>query len=114
MLESCLCDYSDAYISVKGTITHVEQGADSAAIQVDRNNKQVTFKNSAPFNDCISKINNIQIEHAKDLDVVMPMYKSIKYSDNYSRITASSWQYDIDEPKNHIIDYNSFKFNVVL
>ena len=41
------------------------------------------FKNCAPFNNCISEINNTQIDTAKDIDIVMCMYNSIKYSDNY-------------------------------
>ena len=58
MLKSGLCDYSDAYILVKGTITLVGQGADAVAIQTERNNKQAISKNSAPFTNCITEINN--------------------------------------------------------
>ena len=56
MLKSSICDYSDVYILVKGTITLVGEGADAAAIQADGNNKHTIFKNSAPFNDCIRGI----------------------------------------------------------
>ena len=56
------------------------------------------FKNWAPFTDCISKINNTQIDNAKDIDIVMPMYKLIEYSDNYSKKSGSLWQYCKDIP----------------
>ena len=46
-------------------------------------NKKVMFKNSSPFTDCISEIINKEIDHAKDIDAVMPMYNLIEYSDNY-------------------------------
>ena len=71
MLKSSLCDYSDAYILVKGTITINERGADAAARQADERDKGVSFKNCAPFIDCISKINNTQIDNAKDIDTVI-------------------------------------------
>ena len=45
--------------------------------------KKVIFKNCAPFTDCISKINKIQVDIAKDTDIVMPMYNLIECSDNY-------------------------------
>ena len=70
MLKSSLCDYSDAYILVKKTITITGAGADAAARQADERNQGVIFKNCAPFTDCISEINNIQIDNAKDPDVV--------------------------------------------
>ena len=73
MLQSSLCEYSNAYILVKGIITLIGQGADAAEIQADRNNKQVIFKNSAPFTDCITEINNSELDNAKCLDVVMQM-----------------------------------------
>ena len=79
-LKSSLCDYSDAYILVKWTITIVGAGDTEAARQADRNDKRVIFKNCAEFNDCIREINNTQVDNAKDLDVVMPMYNLIEYS----------------------------------
>ena len=85
MLRSSLCDYSDAYILVSGTITITGAGADDAAKRLDERNKGVIFKNCAPFTDCISEINNTQIDNAKYIDVVMPMYNLIEYSDNYSK-----------------------------
>ena len=67
MLKSSLCDYSDAYILVKRTVL----ATDADTINAD---KEIIFKNCAPFTDCISKINNTQIDNAKDTDVVMIMY----------------------------------------
>ena len=72
MLRSSLCDYSDTYILVKGNITVNNTAADGAA--ANNTNKKVIFKNCAPFTNCISKINNTQVDNAKDIDIVMPMY----------------------------------------
>ena len=83
-----LCNYSD--ILVKGTITVRNTGA---AVAPNNRNKKVIFINCAPFTDCISEINNKEIDHAKDIDVVMPMYNLIEYQDNYSRTSRSLWQY---------------------
>ena len=91
MLRSSLCDYSDAYILVKGNIT-VNNTADNGAA-ANNTNKKVIFKNCVPFTSCISKINNTQIDNAKYIDIVMPMYNLIEYSDNYSKTTGSLWQY---------------------
>ena len=77
-----LCDYSDACIVVKGDII-VTDPNDA------KRNKRVAFKNSAPFINCISKINGVQIDNAEDLDVVMPMYNLIKCSKNYRKTTGS-------------------------
>ena len=78
MLRSDLCDYSDAYIVLKRTIT--VNNPDNA-----KGNKAVTFKNNAPFINCISKINGAKIDNAEDLDVVMPMYNLLEYSKNYKK-----------------------------
>ena len=96
MLKSSLCDYSDVYILVKGTITV----NNTAAQGFDANNtsKKVIFKNCAPFTNCISEINNTQIDNAEDIDIVMPMYNLIEYSDNYAKTTGSLWQYCKDIP----------------
>ena len=69
MLKSSLCDYSDAYVIVVGTITNDGAGADDNEKRVDEINKGVIFKNCPPFTDWINEINNAQINHAKDLDV---------------------------------------------
>ena len=90
MLKSILCDYSDSYILVKGTITVNNTGTAAAP---NNRNKKLIFKNYAPFTNCISKINNTQIDNAKDIDIVMPMYNLIEYSDNYSKASGSLCQY---------------------
>ena len=79
MLRSNLCDYADAYILVKGTITITGAGDDAAARQADERDKGVTFKNCVPFTKCISRINNTEIDNAKDIDIVMPMYNLIEF-----------------------------------
>ena len=96
MLKSSLCDYSDAYILVKGIITVNNTAAQGAA--ANNTNKKVIFKNCAPFTNCISEINNTQIDNATDIDIVMPMYNLIEYSDNYAKTTGSLWQYCKDIP----------------
>ena len=68
------------YILVKGTIAVTNTGT---AVAPNNRNKKVIFKNCAPFTYCISEINNKEIDHAKKIDVVMPMYNLIEYSDNY-------------------------------
>ena len=112
MLKSSLWDYSDAYILVKGKITIAGAGNDAAARQADEKNKGAVFKNCAPFINCISEINNRQIDNAKDIYIVMPMYNLIEYSDNYEKTTGSLWQYFRDEPvddDDDIEDSKSFK-----
>ena len=89
MLKSSLCDYSDAYILVKQTITITGERANAAARQADERNKGVILKHCVTFNNCIGEISNTQIDNAKDLDVAMPMYNLIEYSDNYSKTTKS-------------------------
>ena len=89
MLKSSLCNYRDVYILVKGTITITGARADAAARQADERDKGVAFKNCAPFINCISEINNTQVDNAKDIDIVMPMYNLIEYSDNYAKTSGS-------------------------
>ena len=100
ILRSDLCDYSDAYIVVKGTIT-----------VTDPNNanydKRLAFKNNAPFNSCISKIKNTFIDNAKDLDIVIIMYNLLEYSKNYGKTTGSLWNYYRDEPNSGIGSRNN-------
>ena len=96
MLRSSLCDYSDAYILVKGNITVNNTAADGAA--ANNTNKKVIFKNCAPFTNCIKKINNTQIDNAEYIDLVMPVYHLIEYSGNYSKTSGSLWQYSKDMP----------------
>ena len=109
MLRSSLWDYSDRYILVKIPKNLTEQGPNVAVIQDDKNNKQVIFKNSAPFTISTTQINNTQIEDAKDFEVVILMYDLIEYSNNYSVTTASLWQYHKHEPKSLITYSSSFK-----
>ena len=90
MLRSSLCDYGDAYILVKGTITFAP--VPPAAANSNDNEKEVAFKNCVPFTDCISEINNTQIDKAKYIDVIMPMYNLIGYSDNYSKTSGRLWK----------------------
>ena len=83
MLRPSLCDYSDSYILVKGNITVNNTAA------ANNTNKKVIFKNCAPFNTRISKINNTQIDNAEYIDIVMPIYNLIEYSDNYSKTSGT-------------------------
>ena len=92
MLRSDLCDFSDAYIVVKGDITVTNPNN-------AKRNKAVAFKNNAPFINCISKINGVKIDNAEDLDVVMPMYNLLEYSNNYRKTTSSLRNYYRDEKK---------------
>ena len=108
MLKSSLCDYSDAYILVKGKITIAGEGDTDDAKRLDARNKGVAFKNCAPFINCISEINNAQIGNAKDIDIVMPMYNLIEYSDNYAKTSGTLWQYFKDEPSDNIVNSESF------
>ena len=93
MLKSGLCDYSNAYILVKEKITIVGAGDDAAARQADERDKGVAFKNCAPFTNCISEINNTQIDNCKDIDIVMQLYNLLEYSDNYAKTSGTLWQY---------------------
>ena len=120
MLKSSLCDYSDAYVLVKGTITVNNTAA--ANDDANNTNKKVIFKNCAPFTICISEINNTQVDNAKDLDIVMPMDNLTECSDNYSKTSGSLWQYCKDIPtvdnNNAIVNFtdnnltDSFNFKV--
>ena len=87
-----LCDFSDAYIVVKGTVT---VSADERVR--DEMNRQVILKNNALFISCILKINGVLVENAEDLNVVMPMYNLLEYSKNYSKTSTSLWNYYRDE-----------------
>ena len=78
MLKSSLCDHSDAYILVKVKLTITGAGADAEAKQANKRNKGVVFKNFAPLIGCISEMNNTQVDNARYLDVVMPMYNLIE------------------------------------
>ena len=118
MLRSDLCDYSDAYIAVKGKIT---ASATDRAINIrDKKNRPIAFENNVPFISSISKINGLLIENAEDLNIVMPMYNLLEYSKNYSKTAGSWWNYYRDEltdetnddngPNKNVINSKSFKY----
>ena len=67
---------------------------------IDTKNRFLAFKNNAPFTNCISKINNVLIDNAEDLDIVMSMYNLLEYSKNYRTTTGSLWNHYRDEPNN--------------
>ena len=71
-----LCDYSDAYVDVKGTITVTHPNKNAY-------NNKLAFKNNPPFISCITKISNTLVDNAEDVDIVMPMYNLIEYSKHY-------------------------------
>ena len=96
ILKSSLCDYSDAYILVLGTITVNNTAA--APVAANNTNKKVLLKNCVPFTICISEINNTQADNAKGIDIVMLIYNLIEYSDNYSKTSGSLRQYCKDIP----------------
>ena len=117
MLRSDLCDYSDAYIVVKGDITLTKTNGRGI---IDIRNRFLAFKNNAPFTNCISKINNVLIDNAEDLDIVMPMYNLFEHSKTYKKTTGSLWNYYRDElsydtndnnnPNKNVINSESFKY----
>ena len=91
-LESSLCDYSDAYILVTGNITATPNNAAT----------QVVFKNCAPFEKCRTEINETFVDDAQHINIAMPMYNVIEYSDNYSDISGSLWQLKRDEKEGDV------------
>ena len=86
VIKPSLFDYSDAYILVSGNIKN------KAA------NASVTFKNCAPFTKCITHINDEHLETAENVDIIMPMYNLLEYSDNYEESSGSLYQFKRDEP----------------
>ena len=108
-MKSSLCDYSDAYILVKGRIKIIEARDDAGARQADEQNKGVIFKNFAPFINYISEINNTQMDNANDLDIVIPMHSLIEYSDNYSKTSGSLWKCYRDEPNDNLTYSKTFR-----
>ena len=107
ILSSSLCDYSNSYILVKGTITV----ASATAAAQNNNNKEVILKNCASFTNCINRRNNTQVDDAYDIDVVMLMYNLIGYIDNYSETSGILWPCCRDEPtlaaKGDIVNFNA-------
>ena len=114
MLRSNLCDYSDAYILVKDTITVTVPGANNGANNVrDKINRPLILKNNAPFVSCITRINSELIEDADDLDIVMSMYNLLEYSKNYRKNIGSLCNYYRDELSNDADDNNFDNIKVV-
>ena len=101
VLKSSLWAYSDSFILVKETIAITGERANAAVKKVDKINKGVIFRHCALFTNCISEINNTQINNAKDLDAVMLKYNLIEYGDNYSKAPRSLWQQYRDEQDHH-------------
>ena len=100
MLRSDLCNFSDAYIVVKGTINVTDPN--------DTNyDKKLAHKNNAPFTSFISKINNTLIDNPEDLDIVMPTYNLLEYIKNYRKTTGGFWNYYRDEPNSSIGSENN-------
>ena len=111
MLRSNLCDYSDAYILVEGTITATAAaGANNIR---EKRNKPLILKNNAPFVSCMTRINAELIEDADDLDIVMPMYNLLEYSKNYRKTIGSLYNYYRDELSNEDDDDNFHNIKVV-
>ena len=92
LLESSLCDYSDAYILVTRNITVA--GTD--------NNTKVAFKNCSPFRKCRTEINETFIDEAEHINIAMLMYNLVEYSDNYSDTSGTLWQFKRDEIEAHV------------
>ena len=113
VIKPNLCDYSDAYILVTGDIKIENIAADT----------NVAFKNCAPFIRCVTQINGEHVESAENLDIIMPMYNLIEYSDNYADSSGSLYQFKRDEtpmndagnPNNVALDNSkSFKYKASL
>ena len=114
MLRSNSCDYSDAYILVKGTITVTAPGVNNNANNIrDKRSRPLILKNNAPFVSCITRINGEFIEDADDLDIVMPMYNLLEYSKNYRKTIGSLYNYYRDDLSNDADDNNFDNIKVV-
>ena len=106
-----LCDYAEAYILIDGIIRVAAANA----------NTRLSLKNCSPFTKCNLEINDEHVDTAENLDIAMPMYNLIEYSDNYQDSSATLYQYKRDEPPeaNAINDLttatsSSFKYKVSL
>ena len=114
MLRSNLCDYSDAYILVKGTITVTAPGVNNNANNIrDKRNRLVILKNNAPFVSCITRINGELIEDVDDLDIVLSMYNLLDYSKNYRKTIGSLYNYYGDELNDDADDNNFDNIKIV-
>ena len=108
MLKFSLCDYADAYILFKGTITITGAKDAAAARRAGERNKGVIFKNCNPFIKCISKMNNTEVDNAQGIDIVMLIYNLIEYSENYSKTSGRLWQHYKDKPNDSLANSESF------
>ena len=114
MLRSNLCDYSDAYILVKSTITVTAPGVNNGANNKrDKRNRPLILKNNAPFVSCITRINGELIEDADDLDIVMSIYNLLEFSKNYRKNIGSLYNYYRDELSDDADDNNFDNIKVV-
>ena len=120
MLRSDLCDYSDAYILVKGTITVTANGDNNNADNIrDKRNRPLISKNNAAFVSCITRINGELIEDTDDLDIAMPMYNLLEYRKNYRKTIGSFYNYYRDEVggnANNIdntVNSNTFRYKII-
>ena len=98
VLKPNLCDHAEACILVGGTIRAEPANAANAAAA------RLAFKNCTPFTKCNLEINNEHVDTAENLDIVMPMYNLIEYSDNYQDSPAKLYQYKRDEPPDNNVD----------
>ena len=113
MLRSNLCDYSDAYILVKGTITATAPGVNNGANNIRDKKNRPLKKNNAPFVSCITRINGELIQDADDLDIVMSMYNLLEYSKIYRKTIGSLYNYYRDELSDDADDNNFNNIKVV-
>ena len=111
VLKPNLCNYAEAYILIDGTIRAAAARADT----------RLALKNCAPFTKCNLEINDEHVDTAENLDITVPMYNLIEYSNNYQDSSATLYQYERDEPTeaNAINDLttntsSSFKYKVEL
>ena len=120
VLKPNLCDYAEAYILVDGTIRAVAEAAPLVVPLANIDNARLALKNCAPFTKCNLEINDEHVDTAENLDIVMPMYNLIEYSDNYQDSSATLYQYKRDEPPAIIANNlstntsSSFKYKVDL
>ena len=120
MLRSDLCDYSDAYILVKGTIIVTANGDNNNADNIrDKRNRPLISKNNAPFVPCITRINGELIEDTDDLDIAMPMYNLLEYRKNYRKTIGSFYNYYRDEVggnannNDNTVNSNTFRYKII-
>ena len=106
VLKPNLCDYAEAFILVDGTI----RGTGGS------NNTRLALKNCAPFTKCNLEINDEHVDTAENLDIVMPIYNLIEYSDNYQDSSATLYQYKRDDAIDDLTANNSssFKYKISL